>query len=980
MEAGKTPVQMQPASVSPVSSLSPACYGDSRNMAAVGGAFDPVSYGAFYSCRAGQWTFEVQTADSWNPTSFGDWQVGINTSGFLPDPTTGCDFDYVAVAFQSNPGQFTADVYPVEGGCALGPTPAPASITITSNSVAVSLPWSSIGNSPSLAWSGLLQSLSEAASEANPQPGQDVPAPTTVDGPLVGGVLDSIPGPAPTTAQCASAGMGEVATTSNPNDAVTVLQKNGFSKVHRYGDGILSFSGNAASAKRVLASAGISAQIATNNRFYPTSTTPPVNDPDYSQQWNLPVVNAPAAWSVTTGNNIVVADIDTGADYTNPDLAPNLVNGFDETTGLPMGSGTTEDGNQDTGTDAGHGTAVAGVIAAATNNDLGLASLGYNTKVMPIKVDLSSAEIAAGILWAAGDGAKIINLSLGSTCADNTILSAIQTAQSDGLLVVASAGNDALSAGFDPSAATDLDYGDAPVYPASDPGVLSVGATGHDGYRAAYSNTGDAAVMAPGGSSDGTATDDIPLESAGSSTISTGSGTSFASPEVAAAAALIWSVNPNLTATQVSELITGTATDLGPGGNDIEYGAGLLNAGAAVADTPPPTTTAPSFGTYISLPPKRILDTRTGTGAPEAKIGPGGTITLQVTGVGGIPASGVSAVVLNTTVTNTTSPSYVTAWPTGQSRPLSSSINFLAGQTVPNLVTVKVGAGGDVSFFNAAGSIDLLADVAGYYTDGTVTPGSTFVPMSPVRILDTRSTGGPIGSGSTRNLQVRGQNGVPSSATAVVVNVTVTTPTGAGYLTAFPTGTSLPLASNVNFIKGETVPNLGVIQLGSTGGMSIYNSSGSTQVIVDLQGYFTMAGDTSGSRFFPLVDHRILDTRSNLDGFYSPIGGGHAISASVVTQGGVIVGPSGTIGGSDGPSAVVMNSTVADGTAGGYLTVYPAGTSLPLASDLNFSKGEAVANLTTVKIGSNGEDNFYNASGTVDAIADVVGYYGAPGT
>jgi hypothetical protein len=775
--------------------------------------------------------------------------------------------------------------------------------------------------------------------------------------------------------------MGEVATTSNPSDAVTVLQRNGFSNVHGYGHGILSFSGDPASARRALAAAGLTAQIATNHRFYPTSSTPPVNDPDYSQQWNLPAVNAPAAWSVTTGNNIVVADIDTGADYTNLDLAPNLVNGFDETTGLPMGSGTTEDGNEDTGTGAGHGTAVAGVIAAATNNGMGLASLGYNTKVMPVKVDLSSAEIAAGILWAAGNGAKIINLSLGSTCPDSTILSAIQTAQSDGILVVAAAGNDALSAGFDPNPAADLDYGDAPVYPASDPGVLSVGATGHDGYRAAYSNTGDAAVMAPGGSLDGTATDDIPLESAGSATISTGAGTSFASPEVAAAAALIWSVNPNLTATQVSELMTGTATDLGPGGNDMEYGAGLLNAGAAVADTPP---TTPGFGTYFSLPPSRILDTRKGTGAPKAQIGPGGTLTLPVTGVGGIPSSGVTAVVLNTTVTDSSAASYLTVWPTGQARPLSSNINFLAGQTVPNLVTVKVGTNGDVNFFNAAGNIDLIADVAGYYVDGSGSPGGTYVPLSPSRILDTRSNGGPIGPAATRSLQINGPQGVSgipglATATAVVVNVTVTGGTTGGYLTAFPGGTAQPLASNLNFTKGETVPNLAIVQLGPTGALSFYNSSGSTQVIVDLQGYFTAAGDTTGSRFFPLVDHRILDTRKNIDGFYSPISGGQSISAPVVGQGGVIVGPSGMIGGSDGPSAVVMNTTVADGSVGGYLTVYPNGTTVPLASNLNFTKGEAVANLTTVKLGTGGQDNFYNAAGSVDAIADVVGYYGASG-
>jgi subtilisin family serine protease len=984
---------LSPAAVSPLANLSPACYGDSRNMDTVGGAFDPMSYGAFYNCSKAEWTFEVQTADTWAATSFGDLEIGINTTGSFPDATTGCDFQYLAVGYQESPGAYTAEVTPVDTtpNCDPTGTAVAASLALTGRTVAISFPWSAIGDSPSLAWNGFLQSLAEELSSTSP--GQDVPATTAIDGPLTGGVLDSIPGPSPTTAECTAASSGEVASTTNSAAAASALEKAGFSNVHSYSNGFVSFTGNAANAKKALSAAGVKSQVAPGHAFQPAAgTTTLPNDPDYSQQWNLPAVNAAGAWSVTTGNDIVVADIDTGVDYTNPDLSSNLVAGYDESTNLPMGPGTTETGNTDTGQSAaGHGTAVAGVIAAVTNNGAGLASLGWNTLVEPVKVDFddtanSSAEIAAGIEWAANNTTnpvKIINLSLGSTCPDSTVQSAIQYAQGKGILVVAAAGNDALSAGFDPDAATDLNYNDAPVYPASYAGVLSVGATGREGYRAAYSNTGDAQVMAPGGSADinlqtGEVTaNDIPLEMEGSTATTTGAGTSFASPEVAATAALIWSVNPNLTATQVSELITGTATDLGPGGNDTEYGAGLLNAGAAVADTPPTTA---GFGTYESLPPSRILDTRFGTGAAKQKLGAGQTLTLQVTGAGGIPPSGVTAVVLNTTVTDPTAPSYLTVWPTGQSQPTTSNINFSTNQTVPNLVTVKVGTGGDVSFFNAVGSIDLLADVAGYYVDGTGTPGSTFVSLPPTRILDTRSTGGPIGQGATRNLQVTGLNGVPATATAVVANVTVTGGTAASYVTVFPGGTAVPNASNLNFAKSETVPNLAIVQLGSSGNLGIYNSLGSTQVIIDLQGYFTAAGDTTGSRFFPLVDHRILDTRFNVDGIYGPIHGGTAVNASVVGQGGVLVGPSDTIGASDGPSAVVMNTTVADGTANGYLTVYPTGTTLPNASNLNFAAGEAVANLATAKIGSNGQDNFYNSTGTVDAIADVVGYYGAPGT
>jgi hypothetical protein len=118
---------------------------------------------------------------------------------------------------------------------------------------------------------------------------------------------------------------------------------------------------------------------------------------------------------------------------------------------------------------------------------------------------------------------------------------------------------------------------------------------------------------------------------------------------------------------------------------------------------------------YVPVLPKRVLDTRFGNGAPVAKLGPGAGMNLQVTGRGGVPAAGVSAVVLNVTVTEPTAQSYVTVWPSGQARPLASNLNFLAVRTVPNLVVVKVGAGGQVALYNNSGSTHLVADVAGWY-------------------------------------------------------------------------------------------------------------------------------------------------------------------------------------------------------------------------------------------------------------------------
>jgi hypothetical protein len=341
----------------------------------------------------------------------------------------------------------------------------------------------------------------------------------------------------------------------------------------------------------------------------------------------------------------------------------------------------------------------------------------------------------------------------------------------------------------------------------------------------------------------------------------------------------------------------------------------------------------------------------------------------------------VAAVVLNVTVTNPTAPSYVTVWPTGQPRPTASNINFKAGQTLPNLVTVKVGSNGQVSLFNGGGSTDLIADVAGYYGDGSgAVAGSTFVPESPHRLLDTRSGPshvgpivGPIQGGTVNNLPIAGVNGgvVPTGAAAVVLNVTVTSPTAGSYLTVYPQGASRPTASNLNFTAGQTIPNLVVVQLGDNGGVSFFNAGGSVQVIVDLEGYFTAAGDPTGARFFPVVNHRILDTRTNIGGYSTPIGAAQSKPVAIVGQGGVI----------DCASAVVMNMTVTAPTAPSYLTVYPFGSARPTASNLNFVTGLTVANLVSATVGTGGAwdpggaVSVYNGGGAVQTLADVAGWY-----
>jgi hypothetical protein len=243
---------------------------------------------------------------------------------------------------------------------------------------------------------------------------------------------------------------------------------------------------------------------------------------------------------------------------------------------------------------------------------------------------------------------------------------------------------------------------------------------------------------------------------------------------------------------------------------------------------------------YHALVPTRILDSRDGTGL-SGTWAANQSRDLQVAGVGGVPGD-ARAVVLNLTVTNPSARSFVTAWPTGVARPWASNLNFEAGQTIPNLVIVQVGfLNQRVSLYNAAGSVHLVADAVGYFGNGD-TPGATrFTPVVPERELDSRDgTGlsGPWNSNETRNVTVAGVHGVPTGAAAVVLNVTAVTPTAPSYVTVWPSGVSRPLASNLNFVSGDTIPNLVIVQVGAAQQVSFYNAAGSVHIVADVVGYF----------------------------------------------------------------------------------------------------------------------------------------------
>jgi hypothetical protein len=234
----------------------------------------------------------------------------------------------------------------------------------------------------------------------------------------------------------------------------------------------------------------------------------------------------------------------------------------------------------------------------------------------------------------------------------------------------------------------------------------------------------------------------------------------------------------------------------------------------------------------VPMTPIRVRDTRNG----EGKVGPGKSISVQMTGTAGLPASGVSAVVLNVTVNEPTNAGFVTVYPTGEALPTASSLNFSAGLTVPNLVVAKLGPTGAVTFFNSDGSSHIIVDLLGWYDVSGSGPAAS--ASSPQRLMDTRDTKTKVGADSTYQLKVTGVAGVPNDAKAVVLNVTAVDPTETGFLTVYPSGKPLPNASNLNFTPGRTVPNQVIATVGDGGKIAIYNKRGTTHIICDLVGWY----------------------------------------------------------------------------------------------------------------------------------------------
>ncbi|WP_411283628.1 Ig-like domain-containing protein [Lapillicoccus sp.] len=358
---------------------------------------------------------------------------------------------------------------------------------------------------------------------------------------------------------------------------------------------------------------------------------------------------------------------------------------------------------------------------------------------------------------------------------------------------------------------------------------------------------------------------------------------------------------------------------------------------------------------FTGTAPTRVLDTRVPIGAPTAaKLGAGATMTLAVPG---LPA-GATAVALNVTVTNPTADSYLSVYPGGSGQPNASNLNYVAGQTIPNMVVVPLGPGNTVTLFNAAGTVHLIADLVGYYAPGT---GAGFTGTGPLRVLDTRiGTGAPtapLGAGATMTLTVPG---LPAGATAVAMNVTVTNPTTASYLSVYPGGSAQPNASNLNYVAGQTIPNMVIVPLGPGNTVTLFNAAGTVDVIADLVGSYAPG---TGAGFTGTTPTRVLDTRVPIGApTAAKLGAGATMTLTVPNL------PAGA-------TAVALNVTVTNPSAGSYLSVYPGGSAQPNASNLNYVAGETIPNMVIVPVGPGGTVTLFNAAGLVHVIADLVGYY-----
>lgn len=388
-----------------------------------------------------------------------------------------------------------------------------------------------------------------------------------------------------------------------------------------------------------------------------------------------------------------------------------------------------------------------------------------------------------------------------------------------------------------------------------------------------------------------------------------------------------------------------------------------VDPAAATGIQPVPTTLPLGNGSTLHpVTPTRVVDTRSNLGSTALV----GTLTkrIQITGRGGVP-DGSQAVSANFTVTGASKGGYLTVWNCSLDRPVVSTLNFVAGESVPNGASVPLDSTGGVCVYSDA-SADLIIDVNAYYGPGA--GGGKFSSVAPARLMDSRiglGTPGRLGADTVVPLQVTGLAGVPAGAAAVALNVTSVNPSLAGYVTVYPCDVDRPVVSSLNPVPGFDKPNVVISPVAADGTICLYTLT-DVDLVVDITGYVM---PKAALKFTTTLPFRFTDTRDrnrteiNNGTSGNPLAGNQVLIIQIAGQRGV----------SADAKAISANFTVTGAGSPGYLTAWPCGQQ-PTTSTVNFTVGTAVANGAQMPLSADGKLCVF-ASNTVHVIVDINGWW-----
>ncbi len=336
----------------------------------------------------------------------------------------------------------------------------------------------------------------------------------------------------------------------------------------------------------------------------------------------------------------------------------------------------------------------------------------------------------------------------------------------------------------------------------------------------------------------------------------------------------------------------------------------------------------------------------------------GTTYPVTPAGLCGIPSTATAYSMNVTVLPHNGYLGYLTVWPAGEALPTSSAMNSPDGRNKADAVIVPAGASNAVNFY-ASDTTDVLVDVNGYFS----TPGAQtlqFYPLTQCRAVDTR-LGSPLTAGQETDFHLAGTCGLPSTAVAYSLNLTVVPTTGPlNYLTVWPQGQTMPLVSTLNNPTGTLVANAAIVAAGSNGTTAFYPASNSTNLVIDVNGYFAPAG-TGGLSLYPVAPCRVLDTRLS--------GGAFQNKKIVNVVGSACLTP-------NTAQAFVLNATVlpVNGQPLSYLTLWPDPQTQPAVSTLNATDGSTMSNMSIVGNG-NGSIDAWAQGNPTQLLLDISSYF-----